>query len=164
MIGDHGEPWGVPQSTSIGLVTTPSSRTCTLRSVRKLSISLRVLMSHPCCRSRRRSRRLSKASKAPCTSIVRMDTTRRMARAHSVSWRKEATRSVAERPGSAPACCGLTIPALTAAHVIRLAMVRSSPLPRQEIRAIGRQERKLERSRLPAFGIMATSARRQGRG
>ncbi len=82
----------------------------------------------------------------------------------SISWVKAATRSIAERLGSAPPCCGERIPEVSAVQATRLAIVRSRPLEMHDRSAIGRHDRTDVLSFLPIFGSIVTSASFQGWG
>ena len=127
-------------------------------------MSLRSGSGNPCFVIRLSSLRLSSASKAPCTSIVIIVTSRLAESAISTSWVNEATRSIADLLGCAPPWCGLRIPFVSAVQAIRRAITRSSPFETQEIMAIGRRDRTEGLSFLPTFGSITTSASFQLRG
>ena len=143
---------------------TSSSRIRTYLSSIKEPTNLTSGVAQPCCLIRSISRFLSVASNAPFTSKVRIEAVRLVSRECLISCVKQARRSEAARVGKAPACCGLTTLYRSVMLAIRLATSLSRPFPRQERRAIGRQERGFERSFLFGFRSITTSAVRNGRG
>ena len=157
-IGDTGEPCARPHRRGDAGVVTSWNRIAAERSCMKEPAHLTRYGGHPCCRSRRISRLRMTVSKAPCTSIVTSVATWPLARAVSISCTRAATRSTADLFGRAPICCGCRIPYRIEAQARRRAISLSSPLPRHESSDIGLQARVLERSRLPGFSIMTTSA------
>lgn len=71
--GDRGEPCGIPHLELLYSVVAASSRTRTRRSDRNEPTSCNTFSVQPCFLIRSRSRRFSKASNAPCTSIVTIE-------------------------------------------------------------------------------------------
>ncbi|OJJ84061.1 uncharacterized protein ASPGLDRAFT_377816 [Aspergillus glaucus CBS 516.65] len=104
------------------------------------------------------------ASKAPCTSSVSMEDFKPCDQASSTSWTSAAARSVAERSGRAPNCCGWRTLCLIAIHANRRPMRRSRPFPKTDRREINLYVRGELRSLFPGFEMATSEASRKGVG
>ena len=92
--------------------------------------------------------------KAPLISRKRAATDLPLSRASSTSKIKQAIRSITKRFGSALKWVLAATWCYIVSRAIFLTRSRSSPLPRQLSRAIGRQELMSVKSRFPTFGII----------
>src|SRR6478752_3072204 len=140
-IGERGDTWGELHLMFLDLVTVSSRRTRACLSSIKEPTNLTKFLGQPCCSMRIMSRLRRTASKAPCTSSIIIVVVCLFSNECPMSCVTQARRSVAERAGIAPACCGLITLKARAVEATRLASILSRPLPRQERSAMGLQER-----------------------
>ena len=152
-----GDPWGTPQTSSLGLVTPPWNRTCTLRHSRNDEVHRSNDLGHPWACIRHISLLCKTASKAPCTSSVTNVEAQPCVLASSMSCTTHETRSFDDLLGSAPNCWRPTISQTIESCDILFAKILSKPFPRQDRSDIGLHPFTDEGSR-PFFGRKTISA------